>query len=185
VSVKPGAPAEEKGRTRDDFRRVYYFRDRHNGSAGDFERLGDVEHLTLAQAWKAVTDRHADITLNGPRRNGGSDTFDALFAKWIERHAKVNKKSWEHDESLYKRHVKGRLGKKIVDDLRRRDVIDVLDSIADEVTPIQANRCQAIISAVLNWAVAEDILEVNHAHGIRKRGQEAPRARVLKDAELR
>lgn len=184
VSVKPGAPGEEKVRERDDFRRVYYFRDRRNGAAGDFERLGDVEHLSLAQAWKAVTDRHADLTLNGPRRSGSSDTFDALFAKWLERHAKINKKSWKHDEALYGRHIKSRLGKKIAGDLKRRDVIDVLDSIADDVTPIQANRCQSVITAVGNWAVDEDILDANPAHGIRKRGLETQRTRVMGDAEL-
>lgn len=181
VSAKPSAPADEAARERDDFRRVYYFRDQRNG--GGYERLGDADHLSLAQAWKAVTDRHADITLNGPRSTS-TTTFGDLFANWLERHAKVHKKSWQHDEDLYNRHVESRLGEKVVADLKRRDIIDVLDNIADRITPIQANRSHALISAVLNWALAEDKIDVNPAHGIRKRAPEVARSRVMTDKEL-
>jgi integrase len=170
-------------RERDDFRRVYYFRDQRNG--GGFERLGDADHLSLAQAWRAVTNRHADITLNGARRIGRSDTFGDLFAQWLERHAKVRKKSWKYDEDLYERHVKSRLGNKVIADLKRRDIIDALDDITDSVTPIQANRSQSLISAVLGWSLAEDKIEENPAHGIRKRAPEVARERVLDAGELK
>lgn len=182
VSAKASAPADEAARQRDDFRRVYYFRDQRNG--GGYERLGDVEHLSLAQAWKAVTDRHADVTLHGPRRAANTVTFDTLFGDWLERHAKAQKKSWTYDESLYNRHVKARMGAKVIAELRRRDVIDILDDIADDVTPIQANRSQSLISAVLNWGLAEDKIDSNPAHGIRKRAPEVARERVLTTSEL-
>lgn len=182
VSAKSSAPRDEAARERDDFRRVYYFRDQRNG--GGYERLGDADHLSLAQAWKAVTDRHADITLNGPRSNS-TTTFEALFGQWLERHAKVNKKSWAEDEALYERHIKSWLGKKVVVDLKRGDVIDVLNDIVDDVTPIQANRSHSLISAVLNWALAEDKIDVNPAHGIRKRAPEVARSRVMALDELK
>lgn len=181
VSVSASAPADEAARQRDDFRRVYYFRDQRNG--GGYERLGDVEHLSLAQAWKAVTDRHADITLNG--RAAGIVTFDKLFSDWLRRHAKEHKKSWAHDEALYKRHIEKRLGARLVFDLKRRDVIEVLDDIADDISGIQANRSQALISAVLNWALAEDKIDANPAHGIRKRAAETSRERVMTADELK
>lgn len=182
VSAKASAPADETARERDDFRRVYYFRDQRSG--GGYERLGDADHLSLAQAWKAVTDRHADITINGPRSNS-TTTFEGLFGQWLERHAKVNKKSWEHDEALYERHIKSRLGKSVVVDLRRRDIIEVLDDIVDDVTPIQANRCHSLMSSVLNWALAEDKIDANPAHGIRKRAPETARERVMTDQQLK
>lgn len=182
VSVKSTAPADEAARERDDFRRVYYFRDQRDG--GGFERLGETDHLSLAQAWKAVTDRHAETTLNG-RRSSSNTNFGDLFATWLERHAKVHKKSWRHDEALYERHIKSRFGKKVVADLKRRDVIDVLDDIVDDVTPIQANRSHALISSVLNWALAEDKIDANPAHGIRKRAPETARDRVMNQKELK
>ena len=69
--------------------------------------------------------------------------------------------------------------------LKRRNVIDVLDNIATEVSGVQANRCQTLVSSVLNWALDEDLLEANPAHGVRQRGHETPRERVMTEAELR
>ena len=53
----------------------------------------------------------------------------------------------------------GRLfGESIAADLKRRDVIDVLDEISDGVSGIQANRCHSLISAVCKWGQREDII---------------------------
>ena len=49
----------------------------------------------------------------------------------------------------------------------------------------QANRCQSLVSGVMNWAVSEDLLDVSPTHGITKRGAETVRQRVLSDAELK
>ena len=118
-------------------------------------------------------------------------TFDGLFLRWIERHAKIKKKSWSADIGLYERHIKKRLGSHIASDLKKRDIIDVLDDIADKVTDtdgsktgIQANRAQSLISAVLNWATKEDLIDGNPSHGIAKRGSEKKRDRVMTDEEM-
>ena len=118
-------------------------------------------------------------------------TFDALFLRWIERHAKIKKKSWRADVGLYERHIKKRLGSQIAADLKKRDIIDVLDDIADKVidtdgskTGIQANRAQSLVSAVLNWATKEDLIDGNPAYGIAKRGSEKKRDRVMSDEEM-
>ena len=59
----------------------------------------------------------------------------------------MRKKSWEHDEASTN-GTSSAARRKVVADLTRRDVIDVLDDIADRVTPIQANRSHSLISAV-------------------------------------
>jgi integrase len=181
VSVKAGAPTNDSDRQRDDFRRVYYLRDQRKG--GGFVRLDDVERLSLSQAWKAVTDRSANLTLTG--RRSGKVTFGSLFDDWLARHAKQNKKSWAQDEAMYERHVKKHLGSAVVDDLKRGDFVDVLDKIAKTASGVQANRAQALITAVLNWAVAEDKIDDHPARGIRKRVTEKSRERVLSSDELK
>lgn len=111
--------------------------------------------------------------------------FSQLFLGWFERHAKPRKKSWEADEGLWRRNIAPRLGAVPVATMRQQDVVAALNSISDDVSPIQANRSGTVIQSVLNWAVDEGLLEVNPAHGIRKRGVETPRSRVLTDDELR
>jgi integrase len=158
-----------------------------------FYRLGSAnigadDYLTLGQAIDRASDVRVDAKKHrrdrfAEERPTGT-TFDDLFSDWLEHHGKVKKKSWREDEALYSRHIKARLGSRVAADLKRRDVIETLDSIARKVSGIQANRCQAIISAAFNWAVAEDRLEGNPAHGVRKRGKENQRARVLTDKQL-
>ncbi len=48
-----------------------------------------------------------------------------------------------------------------------------------------ANRALARLRAVLNWAVAEDLVEANVAAGIKRPTRESPVDRILSDTELR
>lgn len=161
-----------------------------------FYRLGSfdpkaADYLTYAEAKERAHDVRGDARKNqkdrfaDERATPTGDTFEALFSRWLDRHAKVNKKSWREDEQLYHRHVGERIGVRAPSVMKRRDFIDVLDDIADEVSGIQANRCQALINAVLNWSVEEEYLGANPAAGIRKRGKEVKRSRVLSESELR
>ena len=79
----------------------------------------------------------------------------------------MRKRSWSQDENRYRIHIEERLGKFVAADLKRRDIIEARDDIADDVSGVTANRCQAVISAVLKWALDEDLIEISPAHGIR------------------
>ena len=69
--------------------------------------------------------------------------------------------------------------------INRGRVIAVLNEIAEAATPIQANRCQSLISSVFSWALDEGLIEAHPALRIRKRGAEKPRDQVMTDEELR
>ena len=112
-------------------------------------------------------------------------TFDVAFHQWLDAHAKVRKKSWEADEKIYHRHIKDRLGDDALANIDRVRVIEVLDAIAAKSTPIQANRCQAVISAVFSWALDEGKVKTHPALRIRRRGEERMREFVMTDEQLR
>jgi len=48
----------------------------------------------------------------------------------------------------------------------------------------RGNRVLTLARTIYNWALAEDLLDVNPTLGIRKRIDEKPRERVLSDAEI-
>ncbi len=146
---------------------------------------GDREgYLTQSQATERAAEyrRTAKIDRLDPAEVGR--TFDELYSDWLERHAKVKKRSWRADERLYKYHVKKRIGSSVVAEIKRRDILDVLDDVF-KTSGVQANRVQSLISAVFGWALSEDMVEANPATGIVKRAKEIARDRVLSDAELR
>lgn len=180
VSAKPGAPAEDL-RQRDDFRRVYYFRDRRHDIS---ERLGDVDHLTLTEAWKAVQARHARTTLHGPRSTV-STTFRELFDAWLDQAKKRSLKSWPHEEYMYERHLKGLLAHVVVGEQRKRDFVAARDKIAKSSTPLQGDKAIALVGRVLNWAERSDLIDEHSAKDIPPLANLQSRDRVFSAKEMR
>jgi integrase len=69
--------------------------------------------------------------------------------------------------------------------IRRRDVLDVLDSVVERGSPVLANRLLARLKHFFKWTVERGILEASPVLGLRPPSPESPRDRVLTDHELR
>lgn len=76
-------------------------------------------------------------------------------------------------------------GNRDIQDIHRRDVIDLLDSIADSGRFTTANRVRAYLSKFFNWCVERDLLEMSPAMNVKAVAKEKSRERVLTDDELR
>jgi integrase len=151
--------------------------------------IGDASVIKLGPALDKAREILGAVKLEGrdphDERQSTGNTFAALFADWLERHAKPKKKSWVHDEAMYHRHVHERLGRLVAADIKRKDVGAALDDIAKAASGIQANRAQALISSIFSWAVNEGRLEQSPTFRIPKRGVEAPRERTLSPEEIK
>lgn len=113
------------------------------------------------------------------------DTVGALCDLYIERHLKPNVRRWENNAGPeIENHIRPRLGKLAVAALTRAHVREVVRRIGDRY-PVAANRVLARLRAILNWALSEDLVEVNVAAGIKRPIREKPVDRILSDAELR
>ena len=151
--------------------------------------IGDATVIKLGPALDKAREILGAVKLEGrdphDERQTTGNTFAALFTDWLERHAKLKKKSWVHDEGMYHRHVHERLGRLVAVDIKRKDVAAALDDIAKAASGIQANRAQALISAIFSWAVNEGRLEHSPTFRIPKRGIEVSRERVLTTDEVK
>ena len=151
--------------------------------------IGDAKIIKLGPALDKAREILASIQLKGEdpqsASSKGAGSFEDLFVSWLERHAKVKKKSWRHDDEMYRRHIRSRLGRTIASEIKRTDIAAALDDIARVASGIQANRAQTLISAVFNWAVNEGRLEHAPTYRIPKRGIVTPRERVLNAAEIK
>ena len=152
------------------------------------------DRLTLAQAQKAhgdalerlengidpgaeaVTERQADRT---------APTVGDLCAEYIERHAKAKKRSWEKDARILGHDVLPLWGRKKAIDIRRRDVLALVEGIADRGAPIQANRTLACVRKMFSFAMERDIIDASPCAGVKAPGKENRRERVLSPEEIR
>ena len=72
-----------------------------------------------------------------------------------------------------------------VGELRRRDVRELVEAIAERGAPILANRVLALVRKMLNFAVEREWLDANPASGVRRPAPEHRRDRVLTNEEIR
>jgi integrase len=124
-----------------------------------------------AKAEKEAADRNAD-------------TIDRWAAQFIERHANKKRPSTRQQVlHVFDRIVLPVWRGRVVHDIQRRDVIDLIESVA-ESRPILANRVLAWLSALFNWMTARDVIASSPVHGVKRPSEEHARNRVLSDGEI-
>jgi integrase len=113
-------------------------------------------------------------------------TVADLLHHYVERHCKPNQRKWRLTERMFAMHVEPAIGKKALNDLRRADIVELLDELQNaKRLRAQVNRVRSQIVAALNWAVEREYLDANPAAAVKKRKIETSRDRVLSDNELR
>lgn len=88
-------------------------------------------------------------------------------------------------ERLMRAHVLPRFGARRLGDLKRPDVLAMLDDIVDSGAPISANRTLAVFSRLCNWSVERGIIAVSPCAGVKMPSAENERDRVLEGDDLR
>jgi integrase len=136
--------------------------------------LGDVArgHDPLARRQKAA---HA-----------GADTLYPIANEYLKRGAK-DLRSRKQREAILKRHIFPKLGSHPIGEIRRSDIVRLLDRIDDQSGPSAADHALAILSRVMSWhASRSDDFRSPIVRGMRRTSQrERARSRILSDHELR
>jgi integrase len=119
------------------------------------------------------------------RRGGGKDlTVQAVIAEWLKRDQAKNR-SHAAVERIMEREVIPALGKRPIAAIRKRDLIALVEAVADRGAPAMANRVLAHAKRLFKWAAGRDLIESDPAAHVARPAPEAKRDRVLAEAELR
>jgi integrase len=112
------------------------------------------------------------------------ETFQEIADAYLAAQAK-RLKPRSLDE--VRRHLKNHattLQNRPIANIQRRDVAELLTTIADQNGPVSANRTRSSISAMFNWATRAGLADANPAAFTNKE-DERSRSRVLSPGELR
>jgi integrase len=178
--------------------RSWAFRFRHNGVNGKktLGRVGDGGLSLAAARAAAAAHRHrlearpADVpavpTVPG-ETGGGGDKLETAAAAFLELHAyrKTRPSTAWATERVFNRIILPAWRGRSIASIRKRDVIDLVESVAVSGRGYLANRTLGTLSKFYNWLVARDVLAFSPVAGIEKPHQEEVRERTLTDAELR
>lgn len=106
-----------------------------------------------------------------------------VVEEWLKRDQADNRSRAEV-ERIMRREVIPALGKRPIKDIHKRDILALVEGIADRGAPIMANRTLAHTKRLFKWAAGRDLIETDPAAHVEKPAPDAKRDRVLDDGEL-
>jgi integrase len=112
-------------------------------------------------------------------------TVAKLIEEYIEKHAKPSKRSWYEDERILNKDALVVWGKRKAADIKKRDVVLLLESIVDRGSPGSANSNFKIIRKMFRFAVQRDILEHSPCDGVVMPAPLNRGDRVLSESEIK
>ncbi len=116
--------------------------------------------------------------------NTDRDKMATVIDLFIRRHAQRNRR-WRDVLAMFRREVLPEWGDKRIQDITKREAVNLLDAIVDRGSPITANRLRAHLNTLFGWAKHRDIITSSPLEGIKPPAPEKPRDRVLSDQEIR
>ena len=143
------------------------------------------EALAAAQASIEQGDDPGEEAISARRAEREAETFKELVDEWIERWAKPNRKRWIEAKQTLEYDAIPAFGKTKVRDIRRRDIIKLLDNIVDRGAPTAANRNLSLLRQLFRFAVQRDMIQSSPCEAIDHPAKEKPRERVLSEEEIR
>jgi integrase len=178
---------------------VLFYRPKVGPDAGKLRRMtiGSAAEWKLADArdeareWKRRVDKGEDPKLVQAEQHAeaverAANTFGAIADEFLEKYAKRHQKSWKQTAYYLRELVMPKWADRPIDTIKRRDVIDLLEDIAESGRPVLANRTLAHIRKLFNWALDREIVETTPVARVKPPGgHERPRERELLDDEIR
>ena len=147
-------------------------------SLADARELAKAAFHLVAAGRDPATEKHT---------NREAPTFAELAQEYMERHAKVRKRErcWREDQRLINREFLPRWRHWKAQDVKRRDIQELLDETVARNAPIQANNNFALIRKMFNFAVQREIVAISPCMGMSRPTRPRQGDRVLSYEEIR
>jgi integrase len=149
-------------------------------------KIGSYPTISLADARSKSQAVLREIQLGQyhacPEPPSSVPTFGEIVPQFIELYAKPRNRDWRGTQRVLGKFAS--LRSKPIDDVRRADVVRILDAIVANGTPFRANRALAAIKKLMAWCVDRGTIQVNPVAGLKPPTKEVSRDRVLSDEEL-
>jgi integrase len=150
--------------------------------------------LNLAAARHAATAARLCIDGGGdpkPKRlpitaYASGDAIESAIGSFLDLHARKKNRPTTvfAAESIFARCVLPAWRGRSVHDIRRRDVIELIERIATD-RPYLANRALGVLSKFFRWLQSRDVIETAPTAGVVRPHKEEPRQHTLTDEELK
>lgn len=150
-------------------------------------RLGIYPRISLETAREKAIDilRQADEGIDPTKRRRTIDMkVESICRDFIRLHAQPRNKSWREAERILEREFIATLGERDIREIKRFDVMEIMDEAIARGSTYQANRILSHVRKLFNWCVERGIVEANPIIGLTPPTKEISRERALNDDEV-
>ncbi|MDO8398088.1 MAG: site-specific integrase [Bradyrhizobium sp.] len=154
---------------------------------GTYPDIGLGEARTRADAMRATVAGGANPVIEKRKGRAGASqrAFSAIAERFMVEHSRRKKRSADGDDRNLNLHILPKWKSRQIDDIRRADLIELVEGLVATGKPVLANRVQSLISSIFSFALDADLLSANPCARLRKRGEETAGTRILSDSEIR
>ena len=151
------------------------------------QKLGVFPRITLATARDKAIDilRQVDEGIDPSKRRRNPDTkVEAVCREFVRLHAQARNKSWREAERILEREFVSTFAQRDIRDIKRWDVLELMDAAIARGSTYQANRILSNIRKLFNWCIERGIVDASPIIGLKAPTKETSRDRVLDDDEV-
>jgi integrase len=147
--------------------------------------LGDARDVARDAIKRAA--KGEDPAAEKRRQQTGDGTVKTAGATFVERYCKSHQpRSWKWTERILNADVYPKLGARLLADVTKADVLNVLDKISDRGSPMASRNAFKVIRKFFRWAANDrGLLTTNPLVGLKSPAADTKRDRVLGDDEIR
>jgi len=109
---------------------------------------------------------------------------EAVCREFIRLHAQPRNKSWREAERILEREFINTFGQRDIREIKRWDVLEIMDAAIARGSAYQANRIHSNIRKLFNWCIERGIVETSPIIGLKSPTKEESRDRVLDNDEI-
>lgn len=141
-----------------------------------------VQEAEMAKLAKEKADAEAELARLNSRR-----TVRSLFEQWMRMEIIQRKDGGAEVRRMFEKDVLPLIGDRFAEDVRKGDVMTVIDALLERGVTIMAKSIFSMIRQMFNFAVERDYLDSNPTASINKAkvfGTDNERDRILSDEEI-
>jgi len=148
-------------------------------------KIGTHPTISLADAREQARRVLRDVELGRfeeREQSTATPTLGEIVPQFIELYSKPRNRDWKGKESVLKKFSS--IFELPVDEVKRVDIVRVLDGMVMRGTQVRANRALAAIKKLFAWCVDRGTIEYSPIVGLKPPAKEVARDRVLQNDEL-
>lgn len=150
-------------------------------------KLGIYPRISLATAREKAIDilRQVDEGIDPTKRRRTANLkVESVCRDFIRLHAQPRNKSWREAERILEREFITTFGQRDIREIKRFDVLEMMDAALARGSSYQANRILSHIRKLFNWCLERGVIEASPIVGLKPPTKELSRERTLEDDEV-